>query len=251
MSSRVSRRVTRPVTLVAWLIVGAALVAACAATGSGGAASPSPVASATGEASPSSATRVLEDMGLETPMPAGSYESRLFEPALRLELGDGWFRRDANSDRILNLRRGPNGVEDVTFLAGPDFLQCGLGEIVEDPNATVIADAIAAAEPLTASGPIEVAVGSATGTMIRLAGGGEPIAEEDIARLNDFGCVLTLGEDPFPAEAAWVPLTSDAEMQLVLVDVDGTTVLIRARGDTAPEAHFELVLDLLEETSLG
>ena len=229
----------------------AAAIAGCAnpAAPPSSAVTAGPIATTTPAAS--AAVRSIEDAGLETPMVAGAYESRLFEPALRLELGEGWFRRDAGGARTLNLRRAPDGAADVTFISGVDFLQCGTDPVVTKPDARTIVDAITASAKLTSTAPVNVPVGDLAGIEIRLAGGGAPVPDEDFGKANEYGCVMTIGDAPFPAEALWVMATQADVLQLVVVDVAGTTVLIRGRGDRDDEAHFDLVLDLLAGISLG
>ena len=194
---------------------------------------------------------VIEDAGLETPMAAGVYTSRLFKPALSLKLGEGWFRRDAGSARTLDLRRGPDGAADVTFMSGIDFLQCGTDPVVAKPNSRTIVDAIRASKKLTSTAPVAVPVGTLSGFEIRIAGGGEPVPEADFAKSNEYGCVLTLGDAPFPAEALWVMVTPDVARQFVGVDVGETTVLVRGLAVNDAEAHFNLVVNLLAGASLG
>jgi hypothetical protein len=212
-----------------------------------------PLATAPVTAAPaaSAGARVIEDAGLETPLAAGVYTSRLFKPALSLKLGEGWFRRDAGSARTLDLRRGPDGAADVTFMSGIDFLQCGTAPVVTKPNARTIVDAIRSSRKLTSTAPVNVSVGSRPGIEIRIAGGGEPVPEADFMKSNEYGCVLTIGDEPFPAEALWVMVMPDDARQLVAVDVGETTVLIRGLAVNETEAHFNLVLDLLADASLG
>jgi len=194
---------------------------------------------------------IIEDAGLESIMPAGTYTSRLFDPALTLELGDGWFRRDPNGERALNLRRGPDGEDDLTFISGMDFLQCGTGPVVEDPDAQTIVDAIAASDMLDVDQIGDVPVGDRTGLGVRLAGGGEPVSEDDFGRSNEFGCIISIGDEAFPADSLWVMAMPDSAMQLVFVDVDGTTVAIRGRASVDRDAMAELMLEVLESVALG
>jgi hypothetical protein len=194
---------------------------------------------------------VIEDAGLESIMPAGTYSSRLFDPALTLELGDGWFRRDSNGERALNLRRGPDGEDDLTFISGMDFLQCGTAPVVEDPDAQTIVDAFAASDMLDVDEIGDVPVGDRTGLGVRLAGGGEPVSDDDFVRSNEFGCIISIGDEAFPADSLWVMATPDSAMQLVFVDVDGTTVAIRGRAGADLDAMAELMLEVLESVALG
>jgi len=194
---------------------------------------------------------VIEDAGIETNLPAGTYTSRLFEPALAFELGDGWYRRDENSDRAINLRRAPDFTEDVTFISGPDFLQCGTGEVVAKPDASTIVDGLTSSEMLDTTEPVEVPVGDLKGTAIRLNGGGEAVPEEDFGRSNEYGCIVSIGDDPWPAESLWVMMMPDTAMLLILVEDDDTTVIIRGRPDADPDTFYDLVLDVAEHVSLG
>lgn len=236
------------------------LVAACStdATDEGASVAPDvPAASVAASAAASraaAATTIIEDAGVETALPAGTYESRLFRPALTLELGDGWYRRDANGDRTLNLRRANDLAEDVTFISGIDYLQCGTDAVIDAPSVDAMIAAIGASPSLGVSDPIEVAVGDRTATAIRLAGGGAPVSDADFGRLNEFGCVMSMGEAPFPAESLWITATPDAPMQLVAADIDGTTLLVRTRpGDTTTDvdALYDLTLQLLADAHLG
>ncbi len=240
-------------------LMAVALIAATAACSSP-AAPPSattalpPVPTTTVTASPaaSAGLRFIEDAGLETPIVPGLYASRLFEPALSMELGDGWFRRDAGGTRTLNLRREPQGEADVTFISAPDFLQCGSDAPVAKPSAATIADAISASNKLDSAEPRNVPVGGLTGIEIRLAGTGGAVPDEDVAsKATAYGCVLSLGDIPYPGDSNWVLVTRDVAMLLVAVDVAGTTVLIRARSAAEPDAHFALVLEFLKHVSLG
>ena len=230
-------------------------VAACAGTGAPATptAAPLPTTTPVATAGPtaSAAPLIIEDAGLETLMVPGTYTSRLFKPALQIELGEGWFRRDAGNDRTLNLRRGLDGSADLTFISIVDFLQCGTGAVVTKPDARTIVDAIAGSAALSASDPAQVPVGDLTGLEVRLAGSGDPVPEADFAKSTKYGCVMTRGEEPFPAEGAWLMATRDLVMQLVAVDIAGTTVLIRARSVSETDAHFDLVLEVLAHTSLG
>jgi hypothetical protein len=64
--------------------------------------------------------------------------------------------------------------------------------------------------------------------------------------------VLSLGDVPFPEESLWVTLTPDAAMELVVLDVAGTTVLIRSRppnGPAGPGEPYEAAHKLLESAA--
>jgi hypothetical protein len=87
--------------------------------------------------------------------------------------------------------------------------------------------------------------------MIRLKGGGEPVPEEDFGRSNEFGCIITIGDAPFPADGGWVTMLRADVMQIVVLDVGDKTVLIRARPAADPEGFFDLVVEFLQTTSLG
>lgn len=234
----------------------AVAVGGCTSTGTPGTSPPADsappsVEPGSGDSPAPSDPFVIEDAGLETVMPAGTYSTRLFMPALTFVLGDGWFRRDANGERTLNLRRGPNGEDDLTFISGMDFLQCGTAPVVEAPDARTIVDAIAASETLSAGEITDVPIGDRTGLTVRLPGGGEPVSEDDFGRLNEFGCIVSIGEEPFPAESLWMTMTPDAKMHLAFVDVDGVTVAIRARSDLDPDAMTQLMLEVLASVAWG
>lgn len=237
--------------LPALALVMSLALAGCA--GSGAPAAPTAVATAIASPAPSTATGpfIIEDGGIETPLVAGTYTSRLFTPALEFELGEGWFRRDPNTDRVLNLRRAPDGAEDITFISGLDYLQCGSGEVVKKPNAAAIVAAIAGSDKLDATEPVDVTVGGRPAHAIRLNGGGDPVPEESFGITYEFGCVISVGDDPFPAESFWLALTPEVVAQLIFLDVDGTTVAIRGRSDKDPDTFFDLVLDVAEHAKLG
>ena len=195
------------------------------------------------------AAMVIEDAGLETLMPAGTYTSRLFQPGLTFELGEGWFRRDAGSERSLNIRRGQDGGEDLTFIAGIDFIQCGKGEVVEPPESSSVVDELFGMQKLHASQPAEIEVGALMGTEIRF-GGGDPLP--DGSDYLDYGCVISLGDVPYPGDSGWVPITRDMTLQLVVVQVGETIVLIRAPpGDGDPAALFRLTTEVINSAQLG
>lgn len=208
-------------------------------------------AAATQAASPS--LRTIEDSGVETTLAAGTYASRLFEPALTLQLDEGWYRRDPNDARHLNLRRSQDLSEDVTFISGIDYVQCGTAKPVKSPDSAAIVAGLTASPMLKVSAPVEVSFGERTGTAITLSGGGDPVPEADFGRSNEFGCILSQG-DPFPAESFWLMATRDAQMHLVLLDVDGTTVVVRTRpGDTTADvdALYDQTLQLLTASRIG
>jgi hypothetical protein len=232
----------------------AAAVAGCSSSGAQSSAPPtSPATAAPVSDAPATTAgaRVIEDAGLETPMVAGVYTSRLFKPALTLKLGEGWFRREAGSARTVDRRRAPDGAAAVPFISRIDFLQCGTARVVAKPNARAIVDAIRSSKKLTSTAPVAVPVGSLSGFEIRIAGGGDPVPEAEFMKSNEYGCVLTIGDQPFPAEALWVMVTPDVVRQFVAVDVGQTTVLVRGLAVTETEAHFDLVLQLLANASLG
>jgi hypothetical protein len=201
---------------------------------------------------PSVAPIVIEEAGIETPLTPGTYVSRLFEPAVRLELGEGWFRRDPVTPRNLDLRYGPTGAEEMQLLAGADFLQCGTAERIAKPDAALIAASIAAMPLLNAAAPGPASVGDRLAIEVRLEGGGEPLAEGETRPANEFGCVLSWGDEPFPSEdSLWLLLMPDTVMQVVVVDVDGTSVMILGRTDSPNGVFWNLVLDVLASASLA
>jgi hypothetical protein len=238
-------------------IVSLGCAAAVALAGCGGAASPSsatpsaPAASASEPAaSPSETASILEDAGLETNLTPGRYTSRVFAPTLTIELGDGWLRRDTGDSRKLDLRHGAGGRDDLTFIAGIDFMQCGTAAVVEKPNAAAIIEALTTSTLLTVSDPVDVTVGDRTARMIRLTGG-DPIPDADLMRSNEFGCVLTVGPEAFPAEGLWIMATTAQTVQHVVLDIDGTTVLIAAKSADDVNAWWDAVIDVLKTTTLG
>ena len=200
------------------------------------------------------AALILEDAGLETPMTPGTYTSRLFEPTLTVELGEGWFRRDAGSDRVQNIRRDEDGGQDLTFISGIDFIECGDSGVVEPPDASTVVDLIFGMPKLDVSQPAEVQVGTLLGTEVRLAATGDPLPDDAWERLPDFGCVISLGEVAYPGDSGWVELTRDMTMQLVVLDVDGKVVLIRARPDDSTadvEALWDFMREVIGTVQLG
>lgn len=243
-------------------LVGVVAIAGCSTGTPTGTASAGPAATATTTPVPPAVTpapteaaaMILEDAGLETPMTPGTYTSRLFEPTLTIELGEGWFRRDAGSERVQNIRRGEDGGQDVTFISGIDFIECGNSGVVEPPDASTVVDLIFGMPKLDASQPAEVQVGTLLGTEVRLAATGGPLPDDAWERLPDFGCVISLGEVAYPGDSGWVELTRDMTMQLVLLDVDGKVVLIRARPDdstTDVEAQWDFMREVIGTVKLG
>jgi hypothetical protein len=197
---------------------------------------------------------ILEDAGLETPLTPGTYTSRVFEPAVTLELGEGWFRRDDIRDRTFNLRRGSDGGEMLSFISGIDFIQCGKGDVIEPQDASTVVDEIVAMDKLHATQPAQIEVGDMLGTMIRLPGTGAPLPEDAFDHLLDFGCVISIGDVPFPGDSGWVTLTRDTVTQLVFVEVGNETVLIRTSpddGTTDIDGLWDLMTDVINSTHLG
>ena len=213
------------------------------------AASSTVVASASAS-SPSASAAILEDAGLETPLTPGPYTSRLFKPTVNLELGDGWFRRDGGDSRRLDIRHGQDGRDDITFIAGIDYLQCGKAAAVSKPDAQSIVQALTGSSLINVSEPVAVKVGDRTASMVRLTGG-DPIPDADILRSNEFGCVMTIGANAFPAEGFWIMATKAETSQLVILDVEGTTVIIRAKSAADVTSWWDTVLNVLTTTTLA
>ena len=201
------------------------------------------------------AAMILEDAGLETPMAAGTYTSRLFEPTLTIELDDSWFRRDAGDARRLNIRRGSDGGEDLTFISGIDFIQCGNGDVVEaPPDASTVVDMLFGMPKLHATQPAEVQVGDRVGTEIRIPGDGEGSFDDPMEAWLKNGCIISIGEVSFPGDSGWVAEFGSSVEQLVFLDVDGTVVMIRARaGDstTDVEALWDYMREVIGTVQLG
>jgi hypothetical protein len=227
------------------------VLAACSA----GAAGSPPAATSTPAPPTATATPaapiVIEDAGVETDLAAGTYASRLFRPVLTMQLGTGWYRKDPNTDRQLRLRYVPGDAGDMTILGGIDYLQCGTDAVIEHPNAQAIVDALAAATTLKVERLDPVSIGALSGSAVRLAGGGEAVPQDPLADWVKYGCVLTQGAEPFPAEAGWTPLLRDAATQLILVDVGDTTVVVRARPTNDADAIYKAVLEVVGTMSLG
>jgi len=237
--------------------LGCAAAVGLAGCGAGGvpssqapaATAPASPASTLGSSPPGSAA-ILEDAGLETPLTPGMYTSRLFKPKVKLELGDGWLRRDAGDSRKLDIRHGQDGQDDITFVAGIDYLQCGKTAVIPKPDAQDILEALATSSLLKVSEPVDVKVGDRTAGMVRLTGG-YPIPDADLMRSNEFGCVMTVGAKAFPAEGLWIMATTAETLQFVILDVDGTTVVIRAKSAIDMNAWWDAVLKVLAMTTLG
>lgn len=242
------------------LLAGTLIVAGCSTAPPstalpGGPASAAPTTAAVTTPEPlvtAAAVMVLEDAGLETPMAAGTYTSRLFEPTLTLELDSSWFRRDAGDARKFNIRRGPNGEEDLTFFSGIDFVQCGDSDVVEaPPDSSTVVDLIIGMPKLNTTQPEEVHVGDLLGTEIRLLGGGDG-SLDDFEGYLAHGCVLSFGEVPFPGDSSWLVDLDSSEEQLVFVDVDDTVVVIRARhGSGDVEALWDYMREVIGTVQFG
>lgn len=227
--------------------------------GSGSSPAPTTTASTPTDAPPTvapptaAAAIVLEDAGLETPLAAGTYTSRLFTPTVTMELGDGWFRRDDITEGAFNLRRGNDGGEVISFRSRFDFVQCGDGDVVEQPDSATFAEMVASSAKLNASEPTEIQVGDRTATLIELTGG-KALPEDGWERYLDFGCVITVGSDPYPGGDGWTPITRDMVTLLVFVDVDGTPVLIRTGMDDSTsdvDALWALMTEVINSVQLG
>lgn len=198
---------------------------------------------------PTVAPYVLEDAGIEVDLAPGTYVSRLFEPALRLELGTGWFRRDQANPSKVNLRTGPDGDRDVTFMSGMASLMCGEGPLVTSPDAAAIIGALTGSPMLTVRSRREVPIAGRTGTELRLAGDSKIVPPEDPVKLPQVGCVLTL--DALWPDGGWAEVTGAMDLQLIAVDVDATTVLVRSRPSSIIDEHYDAVLELVATMSLG
>lgn len=185
-------------------------------------------------------------------MAAGTYTSRLFQPTITFELDGSWFRRDAGDARRFNIRRGPNGEEDLTFISGIDFIQCGDGDVIEAPaDSSTIVDQLFGMPKLDTTQPEEVHVGDRLGTEIRLLGGGKG-SSDDIDGYLSHGCVLSIGDVPFPGDSGWMVELDSSEEQLVFVDVDGTVVMIRARhGSGDVEAVWDYMREVIGTVQLS
>jgi len=221
-------------------LAGALALAGCSTgtpTGNAGGASPAPVAASnpatagppTAAPPTEAAVMILEDAGLETKMPPGTYTSRLFEPSLTLELDGNWFRRDPDTERKVNIRHGQAGDEDLTFFSGIDFLQCGDGDVVEAPDISTAADLIAGMPAINATGPTELKIGGMPALELQLLGGGKGSTSDPIEDWLKNGCVVSFGDVAFPGDSGWLVELGSSEELLWFVDAGGQTVLIRAR----------------------
>ena len=198
---------------------------------------------------PTPTPAVLEDAGVDTPLAAGTYSSRLFEPNLRLELGAGWVRDGPGGPIGFRLRHGLDGEEELGLFTKPDFLQCGGRPVIPAPPAPLAAAEIATEPSLDVRPPRPEPVGERTGIALELMGG-DPLPEDAYAQLLAFGCVLSFGPEAFPAEAANIlALSREMRALVVLLDVDGTTVVAVARPGRDPDAFFATVLEVLAVSS--
>ena len=194
---------------------------------------------------------ILEDAGREAELAPGRYTSRVFAPVITIELGTGWFRRDAIGQVGFNLRTGPNGDRDVTFISGADFLQCEDGPLVTKPPAAAIVEAITASPKLTVASRREVSVADLTGTELRLVA--DPKAQRDDNDLDSWlplGCVVSIGDAAFPTESWWIPVLADMNVQLIVVEVHGRPLMIRGSPSSIVDEHYDAVLDIVARMSL-
>jgi hypothetical protein len=211
------------------------LVAGCATAGAS-APPPSAVPAATQPAatlapSPTAATTTLEDAGVQSALPPGTYTSRVFKPAIDFTLSSAvqWSRWDDTQASTFNLRVGPptSQIGRITLVHGPDFAQCGTGAVMPKPTAKALADAVAAASVLKPEAPTPVTVGGHAGWSIHLPGGGAAVPQDaPIEQWLKYGCVLSVGDVAFPAESLWIILSPDKERTVVFVDLDGSTLSI-------------------------
>jgi hypothetical protein len=242
--------------------VGILIVAGCSTTpasttGAGGPKSAAPTTAAVVTPEPivtEAPVLVLEDAGLETPMQAGTYTSRLFEPTLTLELDGSWFRRDAGDARKFNIRRGTDGGEDLTFFSGIDFIQCGDGDVIEQPDGSTAVDLIFGMPNLNTTQPEEVPVGDMVGTEIRLPGGGAGSFDDPVEDWLKNGCVISQGDVPFPGDSGWLVMLGSSVEQYVFVETDSGPVMIRARADdstTDVEALWDYMREVIGTVQTG
>ena len=206
---------------------------------------------ATDEVVPTRPAFILEDMGIDVELAPGTYVSRVFQRPITLELGPGWFRRDPIHARGFNLRAGPDGDRDVTFTSGIDFMQCGSGPVVVKPDAATIIKAITSAPRLTIASRRDVPVASGMGTELRLVA--EPGLElpEALEEWPELGCMMANGTAPFPADGAWIGVTADLTMQLIVADDRGTAFIVRGRPSSIVDEHYDAILELVAKMSLG
>ena len=236
------------------LLAGALIVAGCSTTpvsttlpGGPTSAAPTTAAVTTPEPVTDAPVLVLEDAGLETPMQAGTYTSRLFEPTITIELDGSWFRRDAGDARKFNIRRGSDGGEDLTFFSGIDFIECGNSGVVEQPpDASTVVDMIFGMRKLNTTQPAEVELGNVVGTEIRLLGGGDGSFDDPIEDWPKNGCVISQGEVPFPGDSGWLVMLDSSVEQYFFVETDGGPVMIRARADDST-TDVEALWDYMRE----
>jgi hypothetical protein len=63
-----------------------------------------------------------------------------------------------------------------------------------------------------------------------------------------------MGDVAFPEESGWLIATPDSAMHLVILDVDGTTVIVRTRqGDATADLDtlYMQTLELLASATIG
>lgn len=242
--------------------VGILIVAGCSTTpasttGAGGPTTAAPTTAAVVTPEPivtEAPVLVLEDAGLETPMQAGTYTSRLFEPTLTLELDGSWFRRDAGDARKFNIRRGTDGGEDLTFFSGIDFIQCGKDDVVEQPDGSTAVDLIFGMPKLNTTQPEEVPVGDVVGTEIRLLGGGPGSFDDSLEDWLTNGCVISQGDVAFPGDSGWLVILGSSVEQYVFVETASGPVMIRARAADSTkdvEALWDYMREVIGTVQIG
>lgn len=237
-------------TLIAPLV--AALAAACSSPGqavpSGGviaslAASGSPAESALAShavsasaASPdaSSGATVLEDAGIDVNLPPGTYTSRVFEPVIEFELEEGWIRSEATEERLFRLRTAV--LTGALAVSHVDFAQCGEA-LLERPRARDVAELIASMSNLSPGDPATLETGDRTAIVVNLPGAGPQEPEGGFPNPAKTGCILTAGDEPFPAEGHWAVFGPGLPARVALVDVGDLTIAFTARSVAATLAE--------------
>jgi len=209
-------------------VIGAAAACQAGPATTGAAVTAAPTVAATSvptvpAPSPTPATAiVIEDAGVEVDLTPGTYTSRVFRPTVEFVLPAGWQRRRATSESTINIDRG----EVTLSIVRVDFVQCG-ETLLSHPDAADAATLIGKTTILAPVAPTTATVGPRQGQQVDLPGTG---AEAGGAIDPANGCILTAGPEPYPAEYAWVVLTSDLAVRLTFVDVGDDLVMLLGRS---------------------
>jgi hypothetical protein len=233
------RRFRRAATLLGIMVVaGCGNPAAPAATVGAGSSTPQPTAAPT----PTEAGAiVIEDAGVDVALAPGHYASRVFRPAVELQLPAGWLRRSATRANGLAIGSASSDIDfAITHL---DFAQCG-ETLLAHPKAAAAAELVAKATVLHPTAG-QTTIDGASVPSVDLPGGGAGSGGE-IDPAN--GCIFTTGDAAYPAEGAWIVLTTSEAGRLAFLDVGDVTVLVIGRS---PTMGLDAVLAAVEPLLAG